>query len=139
MIFLPDLIFIGFNLTNSYIDAYKIKVLHKWIRHGINLGAYLTVWAVVAYFFYWPQQEHWVISLLHCFVSLVSALACRQITFDIPLNLRRGLKWDYVSLDRPPKAWWDRLEIRVFGYNGRLPVLIYSIIWVNARLILYFL
>ncbi len=136
MVLLPDLILIGFNITNAYIDAYKITSLRKSIRHGINLGAYLTVWTVVAYFFYWPQ-EHWLLSLLVCFVSLISALACRQITFDIPLNWRRGLDWDYVSLDRPPKAWWDQLEVRLFGYNGRLPVLIYSIIWVNARLILH--
>jgi len=55
------------------------------------------------------------------------------------LNLRRGLKWDYVSLAKPPKAIMDIIEIAFFGYNGRAAILIYAIMWVGSLITLYFL
>lgn len=122
MIFLPHILLIGFNLANVFIDAYKIKKLNKTIRHGINLGAYLAIAGLIVWLFDLTPSRS--------VVFLLSAFFNRQITFDIPLNLRRGLKWDYVSLDKPPKAIMDRIEVRLFGYNGRLPVLIYSICWI---------
>lgn len=121
MIFLPHIILIGFNLVNSRVDAYRI-LKHKYIAHGINFGAYL----VIAILCIWLFQMNLARSILFIF----SALFNRQITFDIPLNLRRKLKWDHVSQARPPAAFWDRFEIRVFGYNGRLPVLVYSCLWI---------
>lgn len=60
----------------------------------------------------------------------LSAFFNRQITFDIPLNLRRGLKWYYVSLDKPPKAWLDRQEIKIFGYNGAAITFMYFVLWI---------
>jgi len=117
-----DIILNGFNVANAFIDAYKIKPLNKTIRHGINLGAYLVLVGVIIVW----RHFSWLDGAFY----LLGSLASRQLFFDIPLNWRRGLKWDYVSLDRPPKAWWDQIEVRVFGYNGRLPALCYFIIWV---------
>lgn len=129
MIYLPHILLIGFNVANALIDAYKIKVLHKEIRHAINLGAYLALAGVIIWLFQMNPSRS--------IVFLFSAFFGRQITFDIPLNLRRGLKWDYVSLARPPKSWWDRVEIRIFGYNGRLPVLVYGTGWLITLIIYY--
>jgi len=131
MIWIPHIILIGFNLVNVFIDAYKIKKLNKTIRHGINLAAYLATAGIAAWYFH--------MNLWHVSIYLLSAFFNRQITFDIPLNWRRGLKWDYVSLDKPPKALMDKIEVRVFGYNGRLPALIYGICWICTLVIQYFL
>lgn len=128
---LPDIILIGFNLVNVLIDAYKIKKLHREIKHAINLTGYLVTIAAI----YWQFG----FGIWDGVVFFIYALANRQITFDIPLNLRRGLRWDYVSLAKPPKAWWDRIEIRLFGYNGRLPILIYSLLAIITRAIFCFL
>lgn len=113
---LPHILLIAWNIANSQIDAYRI-LKHKTIAHGINLGAYLIAVGVLVWI-----TGNWLL--------IPASFFSRQLTFDIPLNWRRGLKWDYVSLDKPPKALMDRIEVRVFGYNGRLPVLIYGIIWI---------
>lgn len=116
----------GFNLINSRVDAYRI-LKNKTIAHGINFGAYAFYCAALCWLAQWNV---WQIILFG-----VSAFANRQFSFDIPLNLRRGLKWDYVSLAKPPAAWLDRQEIRLFGYNGRAPVLMYATIWVACLII----
>lgn len=114
------MILAGFNLINSRIDAYRI-LQHKPIAHGINFTAYLIAVAVIVV----TGRMHLPDIILLC----ISAFCNRQISFDIPLNLRRGLKWDYVSTAKPPKAFLDRIEIRIWGYNGRAPILFYSLIW----------
>lgn len=127
----------GFNLINSRVDAYRI-LRHKTIAHGINLTAY-GIFALVLYYFTvkpamtWTDFPYWDI-LVYC----VGAFTNRQFTFDIPLNLRRGLKWDYVSTAKPPKAWLDRQEIRIFGYNGRAPLVVYGAVWVVCLIIKIF-
>lgn len=119
-----------FNLTNVWIDAYRIT-RHKQIAHGINFGAYALFCALLCWLARWNAG----VITLFC----VSAFCNRNITFDIPLNIRRGLKWDYVSTAKPPKAILDRIEIRVFGYNGRAPVVVYAILWVVCLIIKIFL
>lgn len=116
----------GFNLINSRIDAYRI-LRNKTIAHGINFGAYVFFVAVLCWL---ARYDVWNI-ILFC----ISAFCNRQLSFDIPLNLRRGLKWDYVSLAKPPKAILDRIEIRLFGYNGRAPVIMYAAVWVVCLII----
>jgi hypothetical protein len=64
-------------------------------------------------------------------------MAARKIFFDIPLNLRRGLKWDYVSLDKPPKALNDRIEVKLWGYNGRIGVAVYSVVLIITTILLF--
>lgn len=115
-----------FNLTNVHIDAYRI-MKHKTIAHGINFGAYALFCGVLCWLAPWNA---WVITLF-----LVSAFCNRQFTFDIPLSIRRGLKWDYVSTAKPPKAILDRIEIRIFGYNGRAPVAVYAAVWLACLII----
>lgn len=132
---LHQAILIAFNLVNVYLDAYKIKRalkknIPKAVRHGINFAAYAVCVGLVIWLRHLPLWE--------AVVFAISAFFNRQITFDIPLNWRRGLKWNYVSLDKPPKAIMDKVEIRIFGYNGSAPVLVYGICWI-ATFILQFL
>jgi hypothetical protein len=120
----------GFNLINSRIDAYRI-LKNKTIAHGINFGTYTLFCAVLCWLARWNV---WVITLF-----CVSAFCNRQWSFDVALNKRRGLKWDYVSLANPPKAWLDRQEIRVFGYNGRAPLFVYGAVWVICLIVKIFI
>lgn len=120
---------VAFNLINSRVDAYRIMA-NKTIAHGINFGAYTLFVALLCWFAQWNAG---VITLF-----FVSAFCNRQLSFDIPLNLRRGLKWDYVSLAKPPKAFLDRIEIRVFGYNGRAPIFMYGTVWVVCLIVKIF-
>ena len=120
----------GFNLINSRIDAYRI-MRNKRITHGINFAAYVVFVGLLCWL---GRYELWDIV-----VFSVSAFCNRQFTFDIPLNLRRGLKWDYVSKANPPKSITDRFEIFLFGYNGRAPFLLYGVIWVACLIIKIFL
>lgn len=109
-----------FNYINSRVDAYRI-MRNKNIAHGINFGAYCILVAVLCLLF---RYGIWDIIIFG-----VSAFANRQFSFDIPLNLRRGLKFDYVSLAKPPKAFLDSIEIRLFGINGRAPLVMYGAVW----------
>lgn len=119
----------GFNLINSRIDAYRI-LRNKIIAHGINFGAYAVFVALLCWL---ARYDVWQV-ILFC----ISAFCNRQFSFDIPLNLRRGFKWDYVSKANPPKAILDRIEIRLFGYNGRAPVVMYAAVWVVCLIIKMF-
>lgn len=116
----------GFNLINSRVDAYRIA-RHKRIAHGINFGAYILFVGLLCWLAHWELWQIVIFSL--------SAYCNRQFTFDIPLNLRRGLKWDYVSKANPPKSITDQIEIRLFGYNGRAPFVVYGAVWVVCVII----
>ena len=116
----------GFNLINSRVDAYRI-MRNKTIAHGINFGVYTLFCALLCWLARWNAG----VITLFC----VSAFCNRNLSFDIPLNLRRGLKWDYASPAKPPKAILDRIEIRLFGYNGRAPIFVYATVWVVCLII----
>jgi hypothetical protein len=128
MIWLPHIILIGFNLVNVWADAYRI-LKNKHIAHGLNFGAYITTGVVCIWLFHF--------GLWQAVVFLLSAFFSRQITFDIPLNMCRGKDWNYVSLDKPPKALMDRIEVRIFGYNGTAPTIIYLMLWILTLTIYY--
>jgi hypothetical protein len=117
---------VGFNLINSRIDAYRI-MRNKTIAHGINFGVYTLFCALLCWLARWNAG----VITFFC----VSAFCNRNITFDIPLSLRRELKWDHVSTAKPPKAILDRIEIRLFGYNGRAPLVMYAAIWLVCLII----
>ena len=119
---LSQLWFAIFNIINVYIDAYKITKLNKKIRHGINFSAYFLFVCIIAYF----SSDDTV----HRINIIVSALFNRQFTFDIPLNLRRGLAWNYVTSQDPPGSILDRVEIFLFKRNGTLPFIFYGIFWI---------
>lgn len=128
----------GFNLVNSRVDAYRI-LRNKTIAHGINFGAY-AIFTLVLYHFTMKPLISWSDFPYYDFtVFLFSAFTNRQGSFDIPLNLRRRLPFDYVSLAKPPKAWLDRQEIRLFGYNGQAPLVMYGMIWILCLIINFFL
>jgi len=118
-----------FNLCNVKIDAYRITK-HKRIAHGINLTAYALFCALLCWLARW---DVWQV-VIFC----VSAFCNRQFTFDIPLNIKRGLKWDYVTKADPPASILDRIEIRLFGRNGRAPFLMYGVVWVVCLIIKIF-
>jgi hypothetical protein len=124
----------GFNLINSRLDAYRI-LKNKTIAHGINFGSYLT-FSIVLYWLTIKPVFAWSIFPYTDFaIFLMSAFCNRQGSFDIPLNLRRHLAWDYVSKDNPPKAWLDRQEIKLFGYDGKAPFIFYGIIWIVCSVV----
>lgn len=112
------------NLINSRLDAYRI-LKHKTIAHWINLTAYGVVIGVLIVLF----KMNWPNAILFCF----SAFFNRQLSFDIPLNLRRKLPWFYQSTANPPAAWWDRVERALFPHNdGKKIAEFYLIMWCIA-------
>lgn len=122
MTFLINQFILAFcNLINSRLDAYRI-LKHKTIAHWINLTAYGVIVGELVVLF----KMNWPNAILFCF----SAFFNRQISFDLPLNLRRKLPWYYQSTANPPAAWWDRVERTFFPDNdGKKIVLFYSIMW----------
>lgn len=131
-----NMVLVLFNVTNSRLDAYLIQLamktnVAKAVKHGMNFGAYAVAVGLCIWLYHMPAWP--------AVVFTFSAFACRQITFDIPLNWRRGLRWDYVSLDRPPRAIMDRIEVALFGYNGRVPVIMYAAWWAGGLIIQFVL
>lgn len=119
-----------FNLANVWIDAYRI-MRHKQIAHGINFGAYTLFVAFMCYVCH--REGGWNLGVITLFC--VAAFCNRNLSFDIPLNIRRRLPFDYVTKAKPPAAILDRIEIRVFGYNGRAPLLVYAGVWVVCLIV----
>lgn len=111
------------NVVNSRLDAYRI-LRHKNIAHGINLGAY----ALVVAFLIWRQQPAGWPEIIDQVNFGLSAFFNRQLSFDIPLNLRRGLEWDYQSTAEKPKAVMDQIERWLFGkLEGKYIAGIYAV------------
>lgn len=128
----------GFNLINSRLDAYRI-MKRKNIAHGINFGAYFIFAILLFYLTEKPVLAWATFPYFEFAVFLISAFTNRQFSFDIPLNRRRSLPADYVTPAKPPKALLDRIEIRIWGYDGRAPLVCYGIIWILCLIINFFL
>lgn len=96
-----------FNIANSYIDAYRI-LSNKTIAHAVNFSAYLIACAIICFLL----GIHLLTPVLLFFGA---AFLNRQFSFDIPLNIRRGLAWYYQSQADPPAALLDRIERAIFG------------------------
>lgn len=111
-----------FNFINSRIDAYRI-MHNKTIAHGINFGTYAILVGVLIWLF--------KMNMPHAVIFCFSAFFQRQLSFDIPLNIRRHLPWFYQSMANPPKAIWDKIERRLFGmdYDGKKIIMFYSVMW----------
>ncbi len=113
------------NCINVFIDAYKIKTfakLGKNVRHGINLAAYLGTISILVFI----HSDSWWYRANFIF----SALVQRQLTFDLPLNIRRGLPLFYQSTAERPKAFMDRVERWLFPSNdGKLIATVYLILF----------
>lgn len=120
---LNQLILAFWNFINSRIDAYRI-LKNKIIAHGVNFIAYAIVVGVLILLF--------KMSFLHAINFCLSAFANRQLSFDLLLNIRRKLPWFYQSTANPPKAWWDKVERKLFGvdYNGKTIAMYYAILFI---------
>lgn len=123
------------NLINSRIDAY-IFLKNKTVAHGINGGLYITLIAAEI----WYLQPLWWMGVIFA----IAALFNRQVTFDIPLNLRRRktdktITWDYISRAKNPKAIIDRIERKLFGYDGRLLHIAYILLWITTTGLLFYI
>lgn len=118
------------NVINSRVDAYRI-LKNKSIAHGVNFGAYVLITGVLIWIGRYDVKNA---ILFGC-----SAFLNRQLSFDVPLNLRRGLPWYYQSIANPPKALLDRIERKLFGieYNGKYIVMYYSVFYVLTILLKY--
>lgn len=114
------------NLINSRIDAYRI-FKDKPIAHGVNFVAYGLFVALVC----WLAEY----DLKTIILFSVSAFFNRQFSFDLPLNLRRRLKWYYQSTANPPKALLDRVERFLFGDHPLVGIkiaIVYGILYGNT-------
>lgn len=116
-----------FNIANSYIDAYSI-LDNKKIAHGMNFGAYLLAAVIIAYLLGIPFHLIWGwLPSGPGMLFLLSAFFNRQFSFDIPLNIRRGLAWDYQSQADPPKSITDRIERAIFGTGANVGKKIFKV------------
>lgn len=115
------------NLINVFIDAYKIKRLKKIYGHLVN---FLVYGCVTAGLIFMMHMSVWM-AIVFC----INAFCNRQIFFDIPLNWRRNLDWDYVTSAEKPAAL-DWIERKIFGMDGRTPVYIYAGVLVVSTIVL---
>ena len=83
----------------------------KTIKHWLNGLAHLSM-AGILYLVDWKLS--------------VALLCLVRVTFDISLNLFRGLPINYVS--PKPASGIDKIEKQIFGLNGYTPKIIYLII-----------
>lgn len=135
VIIAAELILISENVANVFIDAYKIKKAlsekyDKAIKHGINGAVYISLTCILIWAFgmdIWPRG----------ILFLLSSFLCRQVFFDTSLNIKRfGLPgWGYITTADPPAAIFDRIEIKLFGRNGKLITVGYFIFWLITLVI----
>lgn len=121
----PLLVIAAFNIANAIYDAKRI-LSNKRIYHGISALSYLVLFGLGVVIF--------KIHLWKAIFLFISWCAGRQCIFEPILNTQRGLKFDYVSKD--PKSIIDKCEVALWGYNGRLALLVYGIAFI-ASTILY--
>lgn len=112
----PHIILLLFNVANAWHDARRIKK-HKKIYHAINAGLYLVAVGVCAF----------AIGGVNPYLFIPGSFFCRLSIFNPVLSVFRGLKWDYVSPER--KAVADKVLYRLFGSNGKAPVIISGTLW----------
>jgi hypothetical protein len=104
----------------AFLNYLTIERWDERVRHGFN-GMCHVITCV-----YFGLEVHWMMGTAMFFTA--------RISFDTALNLMRGKKIGYVSVN--PKSIIDKLEKWVFGYNGVLPKVLYLII---AIVLNYFL
>lgn len=130
MTFLIDqLILIFYNYVNAIRDANKIKN-NISINHVSNGLDYAFMIFIIIFITDIYNYEMFILFPISAFFN-------RQISFDIPLNLKRKLKWDYVS--KVASSLIDKIEIRIFGYNGKAPTILYGILFSITIIIELFL
>lgn len=108
------LAFAVINIGLAYQDSRRLAN-KKWIKHGINAAVYIGLLLAVWFLHGWDWK------------LIAALLLTRQIFFDSPLSLFRGLKWNYITPAEKPAAIIDRLEKRIFGMNGTLMYIVYIV------------
>ncbi len=116
------------SIINGKWDAYQISK-GKTIPHWLNLTVFLIMVGIELYI----GKYIWWYAIIFFFTSCLN----RRTFFGISLNLFRRkhdptITWDYISKAKPPKAWLDRQEIKIFGYNGN------AIHWMYIILLIIF-
>lgn len=125
--YINQLCLIFFNCLNAFLDAHRI-LKKKSIAHGLNFGAYAAFVLLLSVLF---EIHKWELFLFCC-----SAFFNRQLSFDITLNLRRGLSWSYQSVADPPKAVMDKIERFVFSdCSGDVIALFYFNAWLDILVV----
>lgn len=124
------------SLINAKWDANLIEKKGKVPNHTLNLIVFLIIVGIELFI----AKYIWWFAILFFFVSCLN----RRVVFGIPLNLFRRVRnktitWDYISREKPPKAWLDRREIEVFGYNGGAIHKTYIGLWVIFTTALFIL
>ncbi len=112
---------IGFNMTNSRLDAWLI-FKNKTVAHWVNFTSYF-IWTGIEMWWAW-HYHGFAWSWWYILLFLFTAFLYRRVVFGISLNIRRGLKditikWYYISRAERPAAWLDRQEIKYLGRNGK--------------------
>lgn len=115
-----ELGYIIFCIAFAYLNYQWIKK-GKRIKHFWNGMLHLAV--AIAFGFIWSW---W---------GFLAVLCNANLSFNISLNLFRGLPLDYVT--PTPKAVIDILEQKIFKRNGILPKIIYLIGSIVANIIYY--
>ncbi len=117
------IIFTIANIVMAFVDSRKINK-GKWVKHGINGALYIAIVAIPYFIF----NNWWLVGAL---------LFNRLLVFNIALSLFRGLKWDYITPEKPPKAITDKLAKMVFGMNGKLMYGVYLVIFIAFLVIIF--
>ena len=117
------LIFAVLNISLAFIDAHKI-FKGNTINHVINAAVYIAMVAVSFFIFH----NVWLI---------IALLFNRLLVFNIALSLFRGLNWDYVTPENPPKSIIDRIAKMVFGMNGKLMYGVYAAVFIVLIIIIF--
>jgi len=67
-----------------------------------------------------------LMGILYGAIHILGFLCLARVVFNLSINLFRGLSPFYVSPN--PKSWVDRGEKWIFGDNGVIPNIIYTLI-----------
>lgn len=77
-----------------------------------------------------------VVGIIFSWWGAMAILCNSRLSFDMALNLFRGLPVDYTSPS--PKSIVDQVEQFLFKKNGILPKIIYLVGTISANLIYYY-
>lgn len=102
---------------NADLISHDIPVRHRW-----NGALHLLFWV---YSYLVTGDE----------VLLIAFPFIGVLFFDTTLNLMRGKKWDYVT--HTPTSTVDQIAIKVFGYDGATPKVIYATIAVFINVLCF--
>lgn len=114
--------FLIINVILAFIDS-RIIQSKKGIRHWINGLIYCVL---VGASYLWIVRDEWL---------AVSLFIERLIFFQISLSLFRSLIWNYITA--APKSITDRIQVAVFGHNGKLMYSIYAVLFIVNLIIIF--